>query len=253
MAKQTTTALIDADVIAYKWASAAQKVWKWTPGDPDDVSVSLEPLESLTDGIGLEIVDAMGAVDADAVVVCLTHPNNWRKDILPSYKGNRSVKPLLLQPIKDWLTATYKTYIREPLEGDDCLGILATSNIIPGKKVIVSIDKDMKTIPGWLYDPMHDEFIKVSEEEADWWHMLQTMTGDVVDNYKGIPGIGKVKATKLLLECDGHPWPAMVELAETKGMTEAELLVQARVARICRASDYDFKTKTVRLWNPPTN
>jgi DNA polymerase-1 len=43
----------------------------------------------------------------------------------------------------------------------------------------------------------------------------------------------------------------VVAAFESKGLTEEDALVQARVARICRASDYDFKTKEVKLWNPP--
>ncbi|UZT50317.1 exonuclease [Enterobacter phage 03_vB_Eclo_IJM] len=42
----------------------------------------------------------------------------------------------------------------------------------------------------------------------------------------------------------------MVTLAAKAGMTEQELLVQAQVARICRASDYDPKSKEVILWTP---
>ena len=32
----------------------------------------------------------------------------------------------------------------------------------------------------------------------------------------------------------------------------ADAIIQARVARIYRASDYDFKKKEVILWSPPT-
>jgi 5'-3' exonuclease len=252
--KRPTTVLCDADVVLYRWASVAQKVWKWDPKDPEDVSVSLEPVEEIKDGIKSEIVDLMDATDADAVVLALTDEVNWRKAVLPSYKGNRTVRPLMLAELREWAAATFKTFKRPTLEGDDILGILATSNIIPGRVIVSSIDKDLRTVPCTLYNPMKQELVTISEEEADWWHLMQTMMGDVVDNYKGIPGIGEVKATKLLLECeDSHPWRAMVELAETKGMTEAELLVQAQVARICRASDYDFEHKRVRLWHPPTN
>ena len=36
---------------------------------------------------------------------------------------------------------------------------------------------------------------------------------------------------------------------EKKGLTESDALVQARVARILRASDYDFAAKKPILWS----
>jgi hypothetical protein len=46
-------------------------------------------------------------------------------------------------------------------------------------------------------------------------------------------------------------WEAVVAAFEKAKLTEADALVQAQVARICRASDYDFKTKKVKLWQQP--
>ena len=67
------------------------------------------------------------------------------------------------------------------------------------------------------------------------------------------PGVGPVKAEECLAEAKiygGPYWSAVVATYENKGLTEEDALVQARVARICRADDYDFKNKEVRLWNP---
>ena len=46
-------------------------------------------------------------------------------------------------------------------------------------------------------------------------------------------------------------WAVVLAAYEKAGLTEADALAQARVARILRASDYDFKQKKVKLWNPP--
>jgi DNA polymerase-1 len=42
----------------------------------------------------------------------------------------------------------------------------------------------------------------------------------------------------------------VVALYARYGLTEDDALVQARVARICRASDYDFKDRKVIHWTP---
>jgi hypothetical protein len=42
-----------------------------------------------------------------------------------------------------------------------------------------------------------------------------------------------------------------VKAYDKAGLSEEEALTQARVARICRAEDYDRKSKKVNLWEPP--
>ena len=64
--------------------------------------------------------------------------------------------------------------------------------------IIVSQDgvKDMKTIPTIVWDGK--DLLTISEPWADYWHLYQTLVGDTSDGYKGCPGVGKVKAEKLL-------------------------------------------------------
>jgi DNA polymerase-1 len=76
--------------------------------------------------------------------------------------------------------------------------------------------------------------------------------GDSTDGYSGCPGVGKVKAERLLesLHTPQEMWEAVVAAYEKAGLSEAEAITQARVARILRASDYDFVNKSVKLWSP---
>ena len=133
------------------------------------------------------------------------------------------------------------------LEGDDVLGIMATMKSTE-ERIIVSIDKDMKTVPG-RYARDDFEVIEVSEDQADTWHLFQALTGDIVDGYKGCPGVGPKKA-EAILDGSKHPWEAVVTTFVKAGLTEDDALVQARVARILRASDYNFKAKQPILWRP---
>ena len=61
--------------------------------------------------------------------------------------------------------------------------------------------------------------------------------------------MGPVKCSKKF-ETDGASWQSVVELFESKGFTEEDALLQARVARILRYEDYDFEKKEVILWTP---
>jgi len=95
---------------------------------------------------------------------------------------------------------------------------------------------------------------EVTEDEADYWHMMQTLTGDTADGYPGCPGIGEKTAAKLLDEHYGDlsaMWEAVLEAYEKKKLSPEVALVQAQIARICRRNDYDFKKKEVILWTPP--
>lgn len=250
-----TTILLDTDIVAYKFASAAQEVHKW---DEDCISVDITMSDEEIIRRTVEYIEGIqDALSASKVIVCLTDKVNFRKSVLPSYKGNRQQeKPVKLQWLKDMLANMYPSFIRPTLEADDVMGILSTHpKIVPGRRVIVSEDKDMKTIPGWLFNPAKDTKARlISEPEADWWHMYQTLVGDTTDGYKGCPKIGDVKARGILDACvaDATPyWPAVVDTYVSKGLTESEAVVQARCARILRHTDYDFKRKEVKLWQPP--
>lgn len=248
------TLLVDADVIVHQSAAAHQRVTDWGDGT---VSVATDPIEDAIETMRKVVAEYKRHLHAKFVVWCISHSDNFRKLILPTYKANRPVKPTLVAPLKEWVKANTKCYVRPGLEGDDVIGILATHpKLLPGTKVIVSIDKDLKTIPGTIYNPGKDTLTRVSREEADYWHLFQTLTGDPTDNYKGCPGIGPVKAEKILYEGGGSmwasPWERIVAAFAEKDLTEADALIQARVARILRHTDYDFKRKEPILWRPPT-
>ena len=142
----------------------------------------------------------------------------------------------------------YKVIKKPSLEGDDALGIYATK--FPGN-IIVSPDKDMKQIPGQLYN--FDDVFTITPEQGAKWHLLQTMAGDNTDGYSGVPTIGVKRSRKNYFEEKGYTWKAVVETFEEKGMTEEDALVNARLAKILTADDYDFERKEPKLWSPSSN
>ena len=136
------------------------------------------------------------------------------------------------------------------LEADDVMGIMATEPV-DEERIVVSIDKDLRTVPCKLsQDAVTVEHIP--ERMADYWFMIQTLTGDKVDGYDGIEGVGIKTAEKLLKKYTNVPlldlWKIVKKIYVDKGYTEAEALQQARVARILRHGDYIKKTGEVKLW-----
>lgn len=279
------TILLDGDVYCYQAAAAVERTINW--GEDTDDDSCLYTLHA-------DLDDAMLTLDAsvetlretlggDRVILALTDKVNWRTDILPTYKGNRAAvrRPLVLSDLRQYARDTYEVWERPGLEGDDILGILATNNkTIPGEKVVVTIDKDLKTVPGFHYNSgkPREGIFEVTPEEADHFHLLQGIAGDVTDGYTGCPGLGMSRAEEFLAapymlvpeeytisrgarkgeqgvkwvkapECPSL-WDGIVSLYARAGYNEEFALQQFRVARILRSSDYDFKNKEPILWTP---
>jgi DNA polymerase-1 len=256
------TIIIDGDVVVYKVAEGIADSFEVATEEDDEYiyrnigwankEQAREYLENLIDKI---CTDCKGK----EFVICLSDlKSNFRKVVNPKYKGNRkSIKPLLYDYLRQYLHESgYKIYEKPQLEADDVIGIIATSDkIIKGDKVVWSLDKDFKTIPCKFHRAKpngKDESINVSVQEADWWFMYQTLIGDKVDGYDGCKGVGDKTARKLLGEVGektlAEMWKIVKETYINAGYTEEDALLNARMARILRAEDYDFKTKEVKLW-----
>lgn len=242
--------LFDADMLVFEACSSVEHEIQWEDdlwtlhADAADAKAKIDDRVSyITD----KILGRLNYEGDYEILMCFTDDYNFRKDILPTYKANRvgKRKPVCYRAVKEWVKENYTAYQRPGLEADDCIGILATSK---QNTVVISGDKDFKSVPGRFFDYRRDEFHEISVDEANYWHMFQTLIGDTADNYSGCPGIGAKTAEKIL--ADGHPWSLVVSQFEKKGLTEHDALTQARVARILRKEDYDFKNKKVKLWEP---
>lgn len=252
----TKTALIDADTLIYEASLGAERPINWG-GDLWTLHASMDEARFTFDKLVDDIKEATGA---DRLILALSDSDSagrWRNKVMPTYKMQRKKvrRPVVYVPLREYCHSHYETFERPGLEGDDVLGILMTHPmIVRGAKVCVSIDKDLKTIPGEHYNYGRKESFSVSDEEADYAHLMQTLTGDTTDGYPGCPGIGKVTAAKLLdqpgLQDSWGRWMVIVAAYKKAGLSEDVALMNARVARICRHTDYNFESKEVILWNP---
>ena len=238
--------LIDCDYIVYKCCAAAETEMDFG----DDVIVVTSNFSDAMKCVKRDldrIKQDLGSFD-DELILFFTSPNNFRKKILPEYKGHRQrKKPCGFKRIISELKKNYRVILKDTLEADDALGIYATK--YPGN-IMVSPDKDMRQIPGKLYD--FKETVDITPEAGAKWHLIQTMSGDNTDGYSGVPGIGVKKAEKIFEE-KGYTWQAVVETFIEKDLTEEDALCNARLARILQTSDYDHKNKEPILWTPPSD
>jgi len=233
--------LIDADYIVYKCCAAAEEDFDFG----DDVIVVTSRFSEVMKLVERDLYNVKSYLGLfDDLILFFSSATNFRKKIAADYKGHRNrKKPCGYKRAIDELSKTYEVIKIDDLEADDALGIYATEN--PGH-IICSPDKDMRQIPGRLYD-FKDETVTITPEEGKRWFYIQTMSGDMTDGYSGIPGIG-VKRAAAILEKNGCTWETVVNAFAEKNMTEEDALMNARLARILTKELY--KDGRVIPWHP---
>ena len=237
--------LIDCDFVNYKCCAAAETEVDFG----DDVIVVTSRFSEAYKCVKRElkrISDKFGSFDE--MILFFSDSKNFRKDIEPSYKGHRNrKKPCGYRRVINKLQDEYPVIKMAGLEADDSMGVFSTKH--PGN-IIVSPDKDMKQIPGMLWN--FNESFTITKEEGAKWHLIQSLAGDNTDGYSGVPGIG-VKRAAALFEEKGYSWKTVVEAFKEKDLSEEVALMNARLARILTNEDYDDEKKEPILWNPPTD
>jgi len=83
---------------------------------------------------------------------------------------------------------------------------------------------------------MHD----IGEVDANAYHLMQAIAGDSVDGFKGVPGIGTVRA-KRMLDTEGATWTTVMKAYEKAGLTEEDALMNAWMAYLIRKGQYNTK------------
>lgn len=172
-----TTALIDADIVAYRNAAASEG---------DGLDIALIRVDKM-------MRDILEATKASTYKSFLSGDTNFRNEINPEYKANRKdiVRPQYLNQCKEYLVTEWNSRVTDGYEADDALGFNQTEDTI-----ICTIDKDLMMIPGKHYNFVKGEFADVTEIEGLKAFYRQMLVGDTSDNIRGVSGIGPVKAAK---------------------------------------------------------
>ena len=237
--------LIDADFIVYKSCAAAETEIDWG----DDTILVTSKFSDALNATERELTKLRNKFGTFAsLILFFSDSINFRKKILPDYKGHRNrKKPCGYKRVINALRKEYKVIMKPGLEADDSMGIYSTK--YPGN-IIASPDKDMRQIPGQLYN--FDETFTIEANAGATWHLIQTLSGDQTDGYGGVPGVG-VKRAETIFNEKGCSWKTVVDTFKDKGLTEEDALVNARLARILTVDDYDFNKKQPKLWSPSSD
>ena len=242
---QMKTAILDGDILAYRAAWWAER----------------EGVDLLEDRLVNDVAEWSKHHEKARIAFSCSRSDNFRRDYFPLYKSNRSGKaePEHLEYAKEILSNSYDIIKRPRIEADDIMGMMTSG----GFGTAVSIDKDLKNVPGWHYNPdKDDEPVLVTEEEADKLLYSQWLSGDVTDNIFGAWKWGPKKAEKLLDKLPRDEWSdAILDVYEKnprpphkkiKGVCDMDVeeyaLSQAICVRILRIGEYN--KGEIDIWNP---
>ena len=237
--------LIDADFFFYRAASAAEEEHEYN----EELTVIVGNFRKGQKIVRQELKKLTDRFDTNDILLTFTDRVNFRKEIEPTYKGNRvKRKPCGYLKLKNWGMEEYASVMKPGLEADDVCGILATNGSLDNF-VLISPDKDMEQIPVRLYN-LKDEFDQ-SPEAARRKLYEQCLTGDQTDGYSGCVGVGPKRAQIILNSVKGEDyWPAVVAAFEDAGQTYEDALRNLRLARILQATDWDSESQTPILITP---
>jgi len=237
-----TTAILDGDILAYRASLIAETE------DPSSIPIILEGM--LENWLPIE-------AESFQMALSCSRKENYRRDIWPLYKKNRETKPEpeFLGEVRDYMRDVYDCLEFPRIEADDIMGIHALESIA------VTIDKDLRGVAGWHYNPFKEDYpTYVDEKEAEEFFCVQWMSGDSTDFIPGLWRIGPKRAKSFLKkwgDCNRHE--KILELycidryrpKETCDLDDEELaLAMARCVRILSTGCYDHNTGEISLWCP---
>ena len=198
--------IVDADVYAYSCGGATQKtLYDWVAVMSGDVIeggiaenkadveaarsslpegaemhvteiVDAEPLEHALalckrSLLGVEQAVDEAGVEFDKLELYLTGKGNFRENIatIKGYKANRigKAKPVHYKGIRRYMRERWAAQTAKGFEADDALAMRAHEHGYDGEAVIlVSGDKDLRTVPGRHYNPRKKAWSIVTPQEA---------------------------------------------------------------------------------------
>ncbi|WP_207480415.1 DNA polymerase I [Arenibaculum pallidiluteum] len=196
------------------------------------------------------MIKLLADLKAEAVAVVFdAKRNNYRNEIYPEYKANRSEPPEELKPqfglIRECTEAFCVPSLElEGYEADDLIATYARLAREQGREVtIVSSDKDLMQLVGpgvRMLDPIKnrpigaDEVVEKFGVPPEKVVDVQALAGDSVDNVPGVPGIGVKTAAQLIGEF-GDLETLLARAGEIKQPKRREALQtfaeQARISR----------------------
>ena len=179
----------------------------------------IPPAQAVPVATGL-IRRAVAEAEASHLIVTLDCPQtpSWRKTLCPEYKAHRTVdtSPWLLAAHAAWTQLGWYVEALAGYEADDVLATLAHRAKDRARVIVCSGDSDLLTLAdsagarakilkpvnggGFAFVTPVDICARYQIASPSRLRDLKSLMGEKGDNIAGVPGIGPVKAAKLLAQ-----------------------------------------------------
>ena len=240
------TALIDADSLLYKVGFALEDKIDW---DSDDKPSYYSNVQQQFSSIKSTIDSILMATGCDDYELWLTGKSNFRDDNPLGYKANRTSlrKPTDFSLLFHKVVYQLEANVARGYEADDV--VVYKKDTYFEDYVLCAIDKDvLYQTEGVHYNYGKDELVTVTADEAIWFAYYQTLAGDAVDGYKGVPGIGDKRARAILdgITDERMLWVKTLLTYRSKGLRRSDAINTMRLANMKQ-----YNGSSIVLWQPP--
>lgn len=186
---------------------------------------------------------------SERYAICEGLEPNFRMKVWADYKGCRKGMPMptALEEVFNHAVMLDHAILCAGKEADDVVAYEKNNN--PEGTVMIALDKDLLYgVPGRHMNFGKWEMIDTTPEEAVRYPYIQCIEGDSSDCYKGVKGVGKVGARKIITEDmtdEKVMWKAVEKAFTDNGHTKEEALVTMRLAQMNQ-----WDGKEIVLWDP---
>lgn len=202
------TAIIDADSILFAVCVDKKQDENQIAQYGDQTERTLEQVIDEFNTYFLKVLMDSGCIQYVAFLTNGSH----RYSFYPEYKANRKKldKPKYLSELREYTINTLGFCQVKGYEADDLVNMCKEQ--LGDNTLIVHTDKDLDQIPGNHFNYKKSEFYDISEDTAELNLWTQVITGDSIDNIKGIPGKGIKAAEEITIEAgiNANPYSSEV-------------------------------------------
>jgi 5'-3' exonuclease len=159
-------------------------------------------MEDCWDNFQYRLEELLNSLFTNNYLMAVKSDENFRDFLYPDYKLQRKNKPnqnVFVPAVRTMAIMSDLAVEAVGREADDLVRIWSVqARNVNEETVVCTIDKDLKCLPGRYYDIKNRVLTLITDEFATRFFYEQLLKGDPTDNIPGVPGIGPVKAQKLL-------------------------------------------------------
>lgn len=187
--RESKTVIWDADSLIYFCLYSGKD--EEGNKNPEYTENDIELLKSKMDEMYMKVINNIEEhYDISDILVFIkgVEKKNFRKELYPEYKSNRSPDTNLHRLLHSYFIEKYKAIPAEGAEAEDF--VYSVSKSINHQGIIVYSDHDLEEIPSLGYNYQKQKWTKIDEKTARWNKYKKCIVSEAGDNVNLAPKLG---------------------------------------------------------------